>query len=53
MEGAVRDQEASQVIEAYQGTTKGWILMHLGLTHTFQHIGEATTIASLMGIHRV
>lgn len=53
VEGAVRDQEASQVIEAYQGMTKGWILMHLGLTHTFQHIGEATTIASLMGIHRV
>lgn len=36
----------------FQGMTRGWMLMHLGLTQTFQHIGEAT-IASLMGIHSV
>lgn len=51
-EGAARDTEVTNVFTSYQGMTKGWILMHLGLTHTFQHIGEVTTIASLLGIRR-
>jgi len=51
-EGAVRSAEVQNVFESYQGMTRGWALMHLGLTHTFQHIGEATTIASLIGVHR-
>jgi hypothetical protein len=51
-EGAVRSAELSNVFNSYQGMSRGWVLMHLGLTHTFQHIGEATTIASLLGIQR-
>ena len=51
-EGAVRITERQQVYESYQGMTRGWVLMHLGLTHTFQHIGEAMTIASLLRIQR-
>ena len=52
-EGAVLDTEVTNVFNSYQGMTRGWVLMHLGLTHTFQHIGETTTIASLQGIRRI
>jgi hypothetical protein len=52
-EGAVREAEVGSVMRIYQGMTRGWFLMHLGLTHTFRHIGEATTVASLMGLRGV
>ena len=51
-EGAVRCREVANVFNSYRDMTRGWILMHLGLTHTFQHIGEAMTIASLLGVQR-
>ena len=62
---AVLDSERFQVIlvdegiahpnvqwisEAYQGWTKGKCLMHFGLTHTYQHVGEIGAIGSVMGL---
>ena len=52
-EEAALETEVTNVFNSYQGMTRGWVLMHLGLTHTFQHIGEATTIASLQGTQRI
>lgn len=34
----------------YQNWTKGECLMHLGLTHNYEHIGVIGTIASLMDV---
>lgn len=51
-ESAVQSREVTNVFNSYQGMTRGWVLMHLGFTHSYHHIGEATTIASLQGIQR-
>jgi len=51
-EGAVRPEKVMDSLLAFQGNPKGWFLMQMGLTHTYTHIGEMNTIASLMGIHR-
>jgi hypothetical protein len=51
-EGAVRNDNLAGVRESYLNKTRGWFLMHLGLTHTFQHVGEVTTVASLLGVQR-
>jgi hypothetical protein len=63
---AIMDSELLQVIlvdegvaypnaqwlsEAYHGWTKGKCLMHFGLTHAYQHVGEIATIGSVMGLN--
>ena len=52
-EGAVKPEKVMDSLAAYKGNPKGWFLMHMGMTHTYIHIGEMNTIASLMGIHRI
>ena len=52
-EGAVKPENFKRSFEAYQGNAKGWFLMHMGMTHTYIHVGEMNTVASLMGIHRI
>ncbi len=52
-EGAVKPEKVKASLAAYQGNPKGWFLMHMGMTHTYIHVGEMNTIASLMGIHRI
>ena len=52
-EGAVKPERIKGSLEAYQGNPKGWFLMHMGMTHTYIHIGEMNTVASLMGFHRI
>jgi hypothetical protein len=52
-EGAVKPERLKSAFDAYQGNSKGWFLMHMCLTHTYIHIGEMNTIASLMGINRI
>ena len=52
-ESAVKPERFKSAFEAYQGNSRGWFLMHMGLTHTYIHIGEMNTIASLMGINRI
>ncbi|HZU86350.1 MAG TPA: DinB family protein [Anaerolineaceae bacterium] len=37
-------------IKTYSGWTKGKCLMNLGLTHPYQHLGEISVIASLLGV---
>lgn len=41
---------ATGLLENYTGWTKGKTLMNLGLTHSYQHVGEMSVIASLLGI---
>lgn len=43
--GAVGDQ----IVAAYSGHTKGWLLGHLVLTHHFYHIGQAFGVRVLHG----
>ena len=38
------------MVSIYQDWTKGKCLMHLGLTHSFEHIGVIGTISSLMDV---
>jgi len=52
-EGAVKPEKVKDSLAAYQGNPRGWFLMHMGMTHTYIHIGEMNTIASLMGFHRI
>jgi hypothetical protein len=33
----------------YAGMTRGWAFGHLGLTHSYAHLGEATVVRSLLG----
>ncbi|MEW5828831.1 MAG: DinB family protein [Chloroflexota bacterium] len=42
--------KAAGLVENYTGWTKGKCLLHFGLTHSFQHIGEIDVLASLLGI---
>jgi hypothetical protein len=52
-EGAVKPEKVMDSLAAYRGNPKGWFLMHMCMTHTYIHIGEMNTIASLMGIYRI
>ncbi len=52
-EGAVKTERLKDSLGNYQGNSRGWFLMHMGMTHTYIHIGEMNTVASLMGIHRI
>lgn len=40
---------AEEIAEAYEGHTKGWLLGHLGLTHSYYHIGQAFGVRALLG----
>ncbi len=40
---------AEEIIQAYEGHTKGWLLGHLALTHSFYHIGQAFGVRALFG----
>ena len=41
---------AAGLLENYTGWSKGKTLMNLGLTHSYQHVGEMGVIATLLGI---
>ena len=41
---------AAGLLENYTGWTKGKTLMNLGLTHSYQHVGEMDVIASLLDV---
>ncbi len=43
--------DAEGLIQNYTGWSKGKCLMTLGLTHSYQHVGEIDVIASLLGIN--
>jgi hypothetical protein len=36
------------LLENYMGWSKGMVLMNLGLTHSFHHVGEISVIASML-----
>lgn len=38
--------------QVYQGKSKGWFLVHLGLTHNYEHSAEAFVIRGLLGFRR-
>ena len=40
---------AEDIVRAYDGHTKGWLLGHLALTHSFYHIGQAFGVRALLG----
>jgi len=48
-EGLAAPQSAG-LLENYTGWNKGRCLIHFGLTHSFQHVGEIGVIASLLGL---
>lgn len=37
---------AAELVEAYAGHTRGWLLGHIVLTHHFYHIGQATGLVA-------
>ena len=49
VEGVFRES-ATWAISDREGKSKGWWLVHLGLTHNQMHRGEALTIRGLQGI---
>jgi len=42
--------QAADLAELYAGWPKGKVLMNHGLTHSYQHLGEMETIATLLGL---
>jgi len=40
---------AGWVEEFWSDHPRGWFFFHLGLTHNYQHIGEALVVRSLLG----
>jgi len=42
--------QAADLLDNYMGWNKGRCLIHFGLTHSFQHVGEIGVIASLLGL---
>ncbi|UCG88563.1 MAG: DinB family protein [Gemmatimonadota bacterium] len=40
---------AQDIVEAYRGHTKGWLLGHIVLTHPFYHIGQAFSMRAMLG----
>jgi len=50
IEGELAHPNAHWLVDAYLGWTKGKALIHFGLTHSFQHIGEISTLASLLDV---
>jgi hypothetical protein len=48
-EGLAHSQ-AAELAEWYTGWSKGKCLMNFGLTHPYQHVGEMSVIASLLGV---
>ncbi len=40
---------AEDIVQAYDGHTKGWLLGHLVLTHSFYHIGQAFGVRAMLG----
>lgn len=40
---------AGWVEEFWQNHPRGWFLFHLGLTHNYQHIGEALVVRGMLG----
>lgn len=40
---------AGAIVDAYAGQTKGWLLGHLVLTHSYYHIGQAFGVRALHG----
>jgi hypothetical protein len=42
--------QAGGLLANYTGWNKGRYLLHFGLTHSFQHVGEIGVIASLLGL---
>ena len=48
-EGLAAPQSAG-LLDNYTGWSKGRCLIHFGLTHSFQHVGEIGVIASLLGL---
>ena len=42
LEEGMASDKAHWVIPHYVGKTKGWMLCHMGLTHSFRHFGQIT-----------
>jgi len=40
---------AGEIVKAYEGHTKGWLLGHLVLTHSYYHIGQAFGVRAMLG----
>lgn len=40
---------SEEIVAAYHGHTKGWLLGHLVLTHQFYHIGQAFGLRAMLG----
>lgn len=43
-------ERGAGLLENYTGWSKGKVLMNLGLTHPYQHVGEIGVILSLLGV---
>lgn len=41
-------ENAEWVIPHYVGKTRGWILAHMGLTHTFRHFGQIVLVRKML-----
>jgi hypothetical protein len=41
---------AESIVEAYNGHTKGWLLGHIALTHSYYHIGQAFSVRTMLGL---
>jgi hypothetical protein len=49
-EQMVQGPNAARVEAFWQGMTKGYCLIYLALTHTYEHIGEADLLRGLLGL---
>ena len=45
-------EDAQWVIPHYVGKTKGWVLCHMGLTHSFRHFGQIMTVKKMIAMQK-
>jgi hypothetical protein len=50
LEEGVAGPNAAWLVDSFTGWTKGQCLMHFGLTHGYQHVGEMGVLAALLDV---
>jgi hypothetical protein len=49
-EGAIHGEHQAAILDLWSEMTRGYALAYLGLTHTFQHLGDMGIVRGLWGI---
>ena len=51
-EEGLASEDAQWVLPHYVGKTKGWMLCHMGLTHSFRHFGQIMLVKKMLEMEK-